>query len=201
MPLPADSAISTDFLDIIGHLGCILAARHDRGRLNIRIDETDRKIIDCLRADGRMSSTEIARTLGPVSERTVRYRIDRMIERGVIQIGAIVNPRTLGYAVTADVWLEVVPDRLREVAERLAELPEVSYVAYSTGERDLSIQVYAQDNEDLHAFVSDVVGRIPGVTHTSTMLVPWKVKDVHQWRVPDDVPVNRAKNGTTRRRA
>lgn len=169
--------------------------------MTTRLDETDRKIIHCLMSDGRMSSTEIARTLGPVSERTVRYRIDRLLERGVIQIGAIVNPRALGYAVTADVWIEVVPDRLRAVAEKLAELPEVSYVAYSTGERDLSIQVYARDNEDLHAFVSDVVGSIPGVTRMSTMLVPWKVKDVHQWRVPENAPVNKGSTGETRRSA
>lgn len=169
--------------------------------MSTKIDETDRKIIDCLLDDGRMSSTEIARALGSASERTVRYRIDRLMERGIIQIGAIVNPRALGYMVTADVWIEAAPDRLREVAETLAELPEVSYVAYSTGERDLSIQVYARDNEDLHAFVSDVVGRIPGVTRTSTMLVPWKVKDVHQWRVPANAPLNRESTGQTRRRA
>lgn len=169
--------------------------------MSTRLDETDRKIIDCLLTDGRMSSTEIARRLGPVSERTVRYRIDRLVDRGVIQIGAIVNPRAVGYSVTADIWIEVAPDRLRDVADSLAQLPEVSYVAYSTGERDLSVQAYARDNEDLHAFVSDVVGRIPGVTRTSTMLVPLKVKDVHQWRVPENAPLSRDTTGRTRRRA
>jgi Lrp/AsnC family transcriptional regulator for asnA, asnC and gidA len=159
--------------------------------LSTVLDSTDREIISCLLGDGRMASAEIARRLDGISERTVRYRIDRLVERGVIQIGAIVNPRALGYAVTADVWIEVAPNMLRHVADRLAALQEVSYVAYSTGDRDLSIQVYARDNEELHAFVSDVVGSIPGVTRTSIMLVPWKVKDVHQWRVPDNAPVNR----------
>jgi Lrp/AsnC family transcriptional regulator for asnA, asnC and gidA len=160
--------------------------------LSTVLDGIDREIISCLLRDGRMPSSEIARHLGGVSERTVRYRIDRLVERGVIQVGAIVNPKALGYTVTADVWIEVAPNRLREVADRLAALQEVSYVAYSTGDRDLSIQVYARDNEELHAFVSDVVGSIPGVTRTSIMLVPWKVKDVHQWHVPDNAPVNRA---------
>lgn len=169
--------------------------------MSARLDHIDREIISCLLHDGRMASTDIARRLSGVSERTVRYRIDRLVERGVIQIGAIVNPRALGYAVTADVWIEVAPNRLREVAERLATLQEVSYVAYSTGDRDLSIQVYARDNEELHAFVSDVIGSIPGVTRTSIMLVPWKVKDVHQWHVPENAPVNRAvASEKTRRR-
>ena len=133
-----------------------------------------------------MSSSDVARRLGHVSERTVRYRIERLMAEGVVHVGAIVNPVAVGYPVTADIWIEVVPGRLRSVADSLAALPEVSYVAYSTGERDLSIQVYARDNDDLHHFVSEVVGNIPGVARTSTMLVPWKVKDVHQWAIPDD---------------
>ena len=168
--------------------------------MSTKLDDIDREIISVLMQDGRMSSTEIARQLGEISERTVRYRVGRLVERGVIQIGAIVNPRALGYAVTADVWIEVSPNRLREVAVQLADLQEVSYVAYSTGDRDLSIQVYARDNEELHSFVSDVVGSIPGVTRTSIMLVPWKVKDVHQWHVPDNAPVNRKVTGKNARR-
>ena len=144
-----------------------------------------------------MASAEIARRIGHVSERTVRYRIDRLVSNGVVQISAIVNPRALGYAVTADVFIEVVPGRLRSVAQSLAQLPEVSYVAYSTGERDLSIQVYARDNSELHTFVSEVVGNIPGVARTSTMLVPWKVKDVHQWQVPEGLPPADGKRRST----
>ncbi|MBU2601173.1 MAG: Lrp/AsnC family transcriptional regulator [Actinobacteria bacterium] len=163
--------------------------------MTITLDSTDRRIIACLQEDGRMSASDISRRLDGVPERTVRYRIERLSDRAVMHVGAIVDPKAIGYGVTADIWIEVVPDRLREVAGRLAEFEEVSYVAYSTGERDLSIQVYARDNESLHTFVSDVVGHIPGVTRTSTMLVPWKVKDVHQWRVPDKAPSNRSITG------
>lgn len=152
-----------------------------------QIDDIDRQITHLLLADGRMSSSDLARQLGHVSERTVRYRIERLIADGVIHVGAMVNPKALGLVVTADIWIEVVPGQLRRVAENLAALPEVSYVAYSTGQRDLSIQVYARDTDQLHHFVSEVVGNIPGVTRTSTMLVPEKVKDVHQWGIPDNV--------------
>jgi Transcriptional regulators len=152
-----------------------------------QVDDIDRQITRLLLADGRMSSSDLARRLGHVSERTVRYRIERLVGEGIVHVGAIVNPKALGLVVTADIWIEVVPGQLRRVAKNLAALPEVSYVAYSTGERDLSIQVYARDNDQLHHFVSEVVGNIPGVTRTSTMLVPEKVKDVHQWGIPDDV--------------
>jgi DNA-binding Lrp family transcriptional regulator len=60
----------------------------------------------------------------------------------------------------------------------------VSYVAGSAGDGDLSIQVYARDNQELLRFVDEVVGKVPGVTRTRTVMVPWKIKDVYQWNVP-----------------
>jgi len=131
-----------------------------------------------------VSSADAARRLGDVSDRTVRYRIDRLVEGGAISVSAIVNPRAVGYDVIADVWIDTVADRLSQVAARLAELEEVSYVAYSTGERNLSVQVYARSNEELHEFVSGTIARIPGIARVRTMLVPRTVKDVHQWHIP-----------------
>ena len=80
-----------------------------------------------------MSSADISRRLGNVSERAVRYRINRLIATGIIEVKAIVNPRALGLAVNADVWLEVEPSLVREVAESMAGFEQVSYVAFSTG--------------------------------------------------------------------
>jgi Lrp/AsnC family transcriptional regulator for asnA, asnC and gidA len=98
------------------------------------LDQTDRAIIGLLNEDGRMSSAEISRRLGDVPSRTVSYRIDHLIERGIISVKAIVNPPALGYNVLADVFLEVEPGRVRAVANKVASFPEVSYVACATGE-------------------------------------------------------------------
>ena len=84
----------------------------------------------------------------------------------------------------ADVFLEVAPGQVRDVAERFAALPEVSFVAGSIGNGDLSIQVCLRDNDELRRFVDEVVGQMPGVTRARTVLVPWKLKDVHQWNIP-----------------
>jgi len=134
-----------------------------------------------------MSSAEIARRIGHLSERSVRYRIDRLIHSGVIRVSAVVNPHALGLAVIGDVILEVAPGHLRDVAERLAEFDNVSYVAGSVGDGDLSIQVYARDNQELLRFVDEVVGKVPGVTRTRTVMVPWKLKDVYQWQPPERI--------------
>jgi Lrp/AsnC family transcriptional regulator for asnA, asnC and gidA len=150
----------------------------------VEIDETDGRIANLLMDDGRISSAEIARRVGGVTERTVRYRIERMISQGVIRISAISNPQVLGYPVVADVLIEVEPGRILQVAQRLAEHECVSYVACSTGQSDVSIQVVAHDNAELYDFVTQVIGHVPGVRKTTTILVPIIVKDVYQWRIP-----------------
>ncbi len=53
-----------------------------------------------------MSSTEIVRRMGDVTERIVRHRIKRLVENKIIRINAMVNPPSIGFAVTADVWVE-----------------------------------------------------------------------------------------------
>ncbi|MCX7681190.1 MAG: Lrp/AsnC family transcriptional regulator [Anaerolineae bacterium] len=152
-----------------------------------KIDPLDRAIVHLLIEDGRMSSAEIARRIGGISERAVSRRIERLLESGVIRVSAVVNPKAIGFPVTADVWLEIEPGRILEVAQKMAEFEQVSYVACSTGDRDLSIQVYARDNEELYRFVTEVVGNVPGVRKTSTILVPIILKDVYDWHIPSTV--------------
>jgi len=137
--------------------------------------------------DGRVSSAEVARRIGDISERAVRYRIDRLIESGVLRVSAVVNPRALGFPVMADIFIEVEPGRILEVAQRMTEFECVSYVACSTGDRDVSIQVNARNNEELYQFVTTVVGNVPGVRKTSTIVVPLVLKDVYDWHIPDAV--------------
>jgi Lrp/AsnC family transcriptional regulator for asnA, asnC and gidA len=153
-------------------------------------DATDRTIVGLLMEDGRMSSADLARRLGNVSERSVRYRLSRLLREGVIRVGAIVNPKAVGYGVTADVWMEIEPGRVLEVARKMAEFRQVSYVACSTGERDLSIQVFARDNDELYRFVTEVIGNVPAVRKTTTILVPLVLKDVYDWHIPDTSTAN-----------
>jgi Lrp/AsnC family transcriptional regulator for asnA, asnC and gidA len=161
-----------------------------------RFDHIDRQIVALLLRDGRMSCAAAARSIGRLSPRSMCYRIERLIRSRVIQVGAVVNPQAIGLDVIADVFLEVAPGQVREVAERFAALQEVSYVAGSIGNGDLSIQVCVRDSQELLRFVEEVVGPMPGVTRTRTVLVPWKLKDVYQWSIPpsfDDEQVREEK--------
>ena len=147
-------------------------------------DKTDVKIVNLLLEDGRMSASEISRRMGGISERLIRYRIERMVNGDVIQISAVVRPEALGFTIKADVWLEVGADQVLEVAKKIAVFENVTYVACSIGQNDISIQIVAKDTAEIYYFVTEVIRKMPGVLKTTTSIVPIILKDVYQWRIP-----------------
>ncbi len=148
-------------------------------------DRIDWEIIALLNEDGRMPSTEIARLLGDVSARTVNNRIKTLIKRGIFNIRAVVNPESVGYNVLADLYIEVEPGHVREVAELVAEFPQVSYVACATGDVDVSVSLRVRDIDELFNFVTEKIGKIPGVRRTQSYLLPFKIKDLDTWLPPN----------------
>jgi len=149
-------------------------------------DITDRMIVELLMEDGRLSAAEITRRIGHgISERVVRYRIDRMIKVGVIQIRPIVNPQAFGLTTRADVVLEVDSDSIMDVAKEITKYDCVTYVACSIGEKDVSIQVVGKDTAEIYSFVTGIIGKLPGVRKTTTSIVPIVLKDVYQWHMPN----------------
>ena len=156
----------------------------------LKIDKIDREIVNWLLKDGRMSATEIARHMEGVTERIVRYRIDRMIENKIIQISAIANPNVFGLDTCADILMQVESDKIFEVANQMVGYENVTYVACSIGESDVSAQVVAKDTDEIYQFVTEVVRKIPGVKKTVTSIVPIILKDIYQWRIPASLADN-----------
>ena len=150
----------------------------------MKMDELDKKILQLLVSDGRMSSAEIARSVD-APERTVSYRINTLIQKGVLSIVGHINRRFFGYEVMGDIFCNIEGADLEEVAQRIAEFPEVSYVTISFGSRDISLQVFSKSNTELYEFVTKKLLKIPGVTNTTTVIVPHVVEDVFQWFPPE----------------
>jgi len=132
-----------------------------------------------------MSSAEISRQLGDVSARTVTNRIDVLTKNGIINIRSIVNPEAVGYGVLADVFIKVEPGTLRNVAEKLAEFPQISYLVCATGDTDIIISIRARSIDEFYNFVIEVLGKIPGVRHTETYPLPFSIKSNTTWLPPD----------------
>jgi Lrp/AsnC family transcriptional regulator for asnA, asnC and gidA len=148
-------------------------------------DELDWQIIRLLIEDGRLSSIDISRILGDVSARTVTNRIEILTKEGIITIRSIVNPDKIDYCVLADVFIEVEPGKTADVANRLGEFPQISYIALAIGDIDIIISVRAREIDELYNFVIETVGKIPGVRHTNTFPLPLSLKDITTWLPPE----------------
>ncbi len=130
-----------------------------------------------------MTSAEISRQLG-VSERTVRNRIARLIHAGIIRLVAVVNPLDFGYDLVVDIFCEVEVLQRDAVIEALTQMPEISYIAVSTGDQDLSLQALFKNSSEMNEFITDRLYQVPGIRRSRTVLVPRIIKDTHQWLPP-----------------
>lgn len=151
----------------------------------LKLTDLDHKLIRRLNRDARLSSAELARELS-FSERTIRNRIQRLISEGILKPVAIVSPAAFGYNLVVDIFCEIEVNQREEVISAIKRLPEVSYMAISTGDQDVSFQALFKNSTDMHEFITQRVYTIPGIRRTRTVLVPQIVKDTYQWLPPED---------------
>ena len=147
----------------------------------MKIDELDLKLLALLSENGRISSAEMARIVG-TSERTVSNHVTNLIENDVISLVGIVNRQFFGYEVVADIFCQVEGADMEETAKEIGKFPEVSYVAISFGERDISVQVMCKSTKEVQDFVLKKLSRVPGVSRTTTVIVPTVIMDIYEWK-------------------
>src|SRR5947209_11034377 len=88
------------------------------------VDDVDRQIIRLLQRDGRASNTEIGRALG-LTETTIRKRVARLVNEGLISIVAVPTPAAVGMTTSAIIGISVQLQHIHEVSDQLGSLPEV----------------------------------------------------------------------------
>ena len=151
----------------------------ERTDRKVAIDDVDKAIIEQLQQDGRLPYTKLATAVG-LSEAAVRQRVQRLVESGVVQIVAVTDPLTLGFRREAMIGLKV-EGHLRGVADKIAAIPEVSYVVVVSGSFDLLMEVVCEDDEHLLALLNDTVRSIPGVRSTETFTYLRLYKQTYAW--------------------
>ena len=145
------------------------------------LDELDFAIITELQDDGRRSYTEIAKALD-VSIGTVRNRINRMVEDGIVRFICRPDAYRIGFHSPANIKISVRPSSLiEEAAKVISRFPEVYYLAHITGEYDLDIDIMCRDQEHLADLVTHRLPKVQGVNSTVTSLI----LRVYKLSVPD----------------
>lgn len=135
------------------------------------LDELDIAILQELIDDGRQSTRQIARTR-EVSEGTIRARINRLTQAGLVRVVAMVEPVALGLAgVIASVSLHVDRGRIDKIKKEIATMPELLFMAVCVGSSDLSLLLTGADIQQLVELISMRVQAIEGVFSTDTLFM------------------------------
>jgi Lrp/AsnC family transcriptional regulator, leucine-responsive regulatory protein len=132
-----------------------------------KIDATDRKIISELTTDGRVSLAELGRRVN-LSSPAVAERVQRLERSGVITgYRAEIDPRALGYPLTAIVRVKPAAGQLPRIPELALEIPEVSECHRITGEDCFFLKAHLRSIDDLSA----VLDRFLAYGETTTSLI------------------------------
>lgn len=135
------------------------------------VDEVDRRIVELLRADGRMSVRTVAER-AHISRANAYSRLDRL-ERAQVITGyrAVIDPQRYGYTVSAYVFVKLQQRSWRDFAARLAELPQVEHAAMVSGDYDGLLLVRTTDTASLRDVVLERLQSMPEVLGTQTMFI------------------------------
>lgn len=140
------------------------------------MEDLDRRIVDLLRADGRMSYTDLGKAMG-LSTSAVHQRVRRLEERGVIKgYAAVVDPTALDLPLTAFVSITPLdPAAPDDIPDRLRHVKEIEACHSVAGDENYILKVRVRTPADLE----DLLARIRATANVSTrttvvLSTPWE---------------------------
>jgi Lrp/AsnC family transcriptional regulator for asnA, asnC and gidA len=135
----------------------------------MKIDETNIAIIKHLR-QGRKSYKKIADELS-ISENTVRTRVNKLIDKGILEISTRVDPEAIPGLRVVMVGVKLKTMNLVKKGEEFSKLKGVVSVNVVTGRYDLLLIVLLNESFGLLEFYTEEVARIDDVQSVETFVV------------------------------
>lgn len=135
----------------------------------MKIDEINIAIIKHLR-DGRKSFKRIAEKLG-LTENTVRSRVKRLTDEGVLEITGVVDPESVPHHRMVIVGVKLATVDMFNKAEEFSKLRGVVSVSVVTGRYDLMVFVLFNDEFGLKEFYTQEVSRIENIQSLETFVI------------------------------
>lgn len=154
--------------------------RKDSPNRKSDIDPIDCRMIELLQKDGRISSTEMAKTIG-ISEATVRSRLNRLIKEEIIQIVAVSNPLKLGFEIVGNIRIHVDVRKMDKIIRELNALKALWFIVQTTGGTGIDAEFVAKDLNELNDLIFEKINKIEGVLRTETTLFLKYVKRHYDW--------------------
>ena len=147
------------------------------------LDDTDRRLLRVLQADGRITNAELAKQCN-LSPAATFDRVRRLRERGyIVGYAALLDPAKVDRALL--IFVEVVLDRttgevFEDFAKAVRRAPEILECHMVAGGFDYLIKARVRDMEAYRGFLGDILFKMPGVRETRTYAVLEEVKSTVQ---------------------
>lgn len=149
--------------------------------MSVELDVFDRKIVDALVHDGRMTVTDLAARVG-LSKTPCQMRLKRLVESGVIAgFRAIVDPRKLGMDHVAFTEVKLSDTREKALGEfnaAVRRIPEVEECHMIASSFDYLLKVRTPDIRRYRTVLGEKISTLPHVASTSTYVAMETVLDV-----------------------
>ena len=150
--------------------------------MNRPLDYIDRRILDELQADGRLSIVELANRVN-LTKTPCAERVRRLERSGVIRgYRALINPEHVDrpHVTIVHISLEQTSDGALDVFNKeVAAMPEVETCLMIAGQFDYMLKVRTKDIAHYRTVLTDKIGKLPGVKQTHSFAVMETVKDTH----------------------
>lgn len=145
----------------------------------MKLDRTDRRILEALQHDGSISNLELADKIG-LSPSPCSRRVKQLQDAGIIDhTVTLLNPAELGLKMTAYIQISMdkhTPDRFENFEAHVSEYPEVIECYLITGHTsDYQLKVIVPDMDYYQAFLLGRLTRIEGVSGVHSSFVMKKV--------------------------
>ena len=145
-----------------------------------KLDRLDCELIRLLQRDGRMPNNAIAQELN-ISEFTVRRRLKRLLDKGIIRIVAVADPIDLGFEIAGNLKIRIDLKKADHVLKELTKIDAVIWVALTTGGTDVDADFITRSLKEFQELIFKKISKIDGVLSTETSLMVDLVKDTHDW--------------------
>ncbi len=131
------------------------------------LDDVDKRILELLSNDGRMSVKDLAQHVG-LSAPSTSERIKRLEERGVIRGFTVeIDPASIGFTLQAIIRVRPLPGKLHVVQQLIETIPEISECDKVTGDDCFIARLHVRSIEELDT----ILDRIADKAETNTSIV------------------------------
>lgn len=143
------------------------------------LDAIDKQIVSELQSDGRLAYSQLGALVG-LSEAATRQRVNRLLERNVMQIVAVTDPTKIGLRVQAMVGITVEGD-IAVVADTLAKVDTFNYVVIAAGRYDILVELVCASTDELLSTVNTSIRSVAGVRTCEILSYLRLVKQTYNW--------------------